>query len=171
MSQGWRRWSQLQKDIESRFADSIGGRLRLRCVGYRGAHDGDGRCYFTFDGKEIGNCCTLSSMVHRGGRFNPECHDGAIPLDWSNPPSDDERKTGETMELGEFSQGDVLSTCLAYRNISIEDALCSKNPIMLALAVVDRRVGKRRLRALREQPKHPLVAKLYELRLACEAGG
>ncbi|WP_337170189.1 hypothetical protein [Gemmatimonas aurantiaca] len=50
------------------------------------------------------------------------------------------------------------------------DALASSSPLFRALAVLDARVGKRRLRQLAATPdEHPLVRRLRVLR--CEAEG
>jgi hypothetical protein len=166
MSAGRYRWSQLRKDIESRFADSLKRRLRLVCVGYRGAHDSDGRATIVLDGNEIASFCNVSAMQYCGGRHNPSCHDTSQRLDWLTPPT--VRTPDALHERGEFSCNDFISTCLEYRNLSIEDALVSSNPLHRALAMCDARVGKRRLQRLSAEGEHPLVGFLLHMRRNAE---
>ena len=70
----------------------------------------------------------------------------------------------------EFVEGQALADLKRYLRLSIEDALTSDRPLVRALAVIDRRVGKRRLRSLEIGPEeHPLIREFYQLR--CEAEG
>jgi hypothetical protein len=57
----------------------------------------------------------------------------------------------------------------AYLSLTIDAALTSPSPLVRALAVIDRRVGKRKLRSLKMDSEHPLVRELYLLR--CKAEG
>ena len=62
----------------------------------------------------------------------------------------------------------ALADLEVYLANPIDEALASPSPLLRALAGVDRRVGKRRLRTLDVGPgEHPLVRELYGLR--CEA--
>jgi hypothetical protein len=62
----------------------------------------------------------------------------------------------------------VLSDLEGYLSLTIEDALASPNPLLRALAMCDRRVGKRRLRSFEMRDEHPLVRELFAARCACE---
>jgi hypothetical protein len=67
------------------------------------------------------------------------------------------------------SQGFFERSIEAYPSLSLDDALQSSNFIHRALAMVDRRLGKRRLKTLPfRTDEHPLVLKLYEYRCASE---
>jgi hypothetical protein len=68
------------------------------------------------------------------------------------------------MERGEFSKYDFSDTAWKFINMDIDTALTSENPILRMLAVVDRRVGQKRLEKLEESEKHPLVRRLLEIR-------
>jgi hypothetical protein len=71
---------------------------------------------------------------------------------------------------GEYGDDGALVDMQAYLSLSIDEALALPSPLVRALAVVDRRVGKRRLASLAAGPKeHPLVRELLALRLAAEA--
>ena len=70
----------------------------------------------------------------------------------------------------EYDDYQALADLKAYLRISIDDALKTDTPLVRALAVIDRRLGKRRLRSLDAGPDdHRLVRELYRLR--CEAEG
>jgi hypothetical protein len=57
-----------------------------------------------------------------------------------------------------------------YITLSIDDALQSSNSLIQAVAMFDRRLGKRRLQKMTENPpEHPLVNAFFRLR--CEAEG
>jgi hypothetical protein len=51
---------------------------------------------------------------------------------------------------------------------SLEDALASPSPFIRALALLDRRVGKRRLRLMEVENEHPIVRELFALRWTAE---
>jgi hypothetical protein len=68
-----------------------------------------------------------------------------------------------------FSRFDLTDALESYLSMSIEDALCSSNTIIRAIAMLDRRVGKRRLQQLViDATTHPFITQLYTLR--CTAG-
>ena len=55
----------------------------------------------------------------------------------------------------------------AYLDLPIDEALKSDNPFIKALAIVDRRVGKRTIEKLEiDNSEHSLVKAFYELRRA-----
>ena len=63
----------------------------------------------------------------------------------------------------------ALEDLKRYLTLPIDDALKSPSPLVRGLAVIDRRVGKRRLRSLDIGPdEHPLVRELYQLRREAE---
>lgn len=57
-------------------------------------------------------------------------------------------------------------TIVNYPNMAVEEALLSPDPLICALAIADRRVGKRRLQTMKDtNPTHPLVATVLAARL------
>jgi hypothetical protein len=68
-----------------------------------------------------------------------------------------------------FSRFDLTDALESYLNLSIEDALCSSNTIIRAIAMLDRRVGKRRLQqVVIDATTHPFIMQLYTLRCTAE---
>ena len=75
-----------------------------------------------------------------------------------------------TRRAGVLSQQDFYALLHEYLRIPVTAALTAADPITRGLAVLDSRVGKRRLRLLAEHPdEHPLVRMFLALR--CEAEG
>ena len=75
-----------------------------------------------------------------------------------------------TRRAGVLSQEEFYALLHEYLRSSIAKSLKAEDAITRALAVIDARVGKRRLRQLANYPdEHPLVRMLLALR--CEAEG
>lgn len=69
-------------------------------------------------------------------------------------------------DFGEFSRQDAYRACWAFvHELSIEGALEDADPLVQALAVVDGRLGKRRLSALDPTKLHRIAAALLQMRL------
>jgi len=168
------RWSQLRKQIEDRIAPSVASRVALHTAHYRHAHDGDGRAWIEVDGQEVATMCYFQSGHAR--------RDLTEELRVANNPSNSGR-TGTpqwlhaeavaiTRRAGIVSQEEFYGLLHDYLRTPIADLLNSDNPITRALAVLDARVGKRRLRQLAsQQDDHPLVRKFLALRCEAERGG
>lgn len=61
-----------------------------------------------------------------------------------------------------------MEVCWGFSNLNIGDTLTSENPIINALAMIDKRLGKRRLKKINITGLHPLALILLNLRLDCE---
>lgn len=72
-------------------------------------------------------------------------------------------------EYGEMSRQDAYRACWEFvHDLSIDQSLADDDPLIQSLAVVDRRLGKRRLRDFDSSALHPLAKGLFEERLAAE---
>ena len=72
----------------------------------------------------------------------------------------------QAVEYGELSRQGAYQACWDFiHKLSIEEALRSDNPLIQSLAVVDYRLGKKRLTGLKQEQLHPLAEKLLLLRL------
>ncbi len=142
------RWSKLKQQVESMFADDVRGRVELRTTRYSKAHDQFGRSWITVDGQEIVN---MSNYLPSGSTIA------------DNDPT--------RFERGVFAGYDLSQAMRLFITLSIDDALASDNPLIRALAVLDRRVGKRRLTRLVAADEQPLVKQLLALRTPQAAGG
>jgi len=63
---------------------------------------------------------------------------------------------------------DLYEALASYPSLSIDAALRSDNIIVRGLAMIDRRLGRRRLAAVDEEQEHPFVQRLLELRRAVQ---
>ena len=134
------RWSKLKQRIEAGFARELSGRVQFCTTRYRNAHDGMGRSWITVDGEEIAN------MQHLAGEAACESSD--------------------SFEDGVFTAYDLPIAMRQFLNMSIDDALASSNPLIRAIAVIDRRLGKRRVQLLDASAENSPVDVLIDLRQA-----
>ena len=168
------RWSKLKQQVESRFAETLRGRLELHTAHYRHAHDGDGRLWLTIDGQEVASMCHFRASRARWELAGELAAANAPPGGGGRADAPTyERAWAQALELtrqqGVVSQEEAYRALEAYLNLAIDDAVASKNVLIRALAMADERLGKRRLRALRLAPDaHPLVRELFALRCAAE---
>ena len=121
-----------------------------------GGHDcsGEGR------GEEIEASFCRSVFPRRVGAACASFRRPAIPAN--------ERTEGAAAEKGEFSRWEFMDACWDYLNMSIDDAVVSDNPIIRSFAMLDKRLGKRRLKLIDRNGLHPLALSLLNLRLECE---
>ena len=148
------KWSRLKKLIEDRMADSVRDRVDLGSTAYRKAHDQTGRGWLLIDKREVLNMCTITFEIemYQMGGYTAERY---------------EQSSKELREKNIFAQWDWHESLFDYLNLSIDDVLCSENPIIRAMGMLDARVGKRRLKVMDVSSEHDLVKRLYDLR--CDA--
>ena len=159
------QWSKLKRRVESFLATSVAGRVELRSTRYRGSHDQEGRGFITFDKKEVWDMCTL-----RAWRSEYELQKQIEAQQEIRPIDAHELARQEIESQGLFSQYRFYESLEEYCNLSVEEAIDSENILIRALAMLDRRVGKRRLRSLGEEANiHPMVFRFYQFR--CQAEG
>lgn len=91
--------------------------------------------------------------------------DSAVPSHVSDAQNS---RYGE-VEYGELSRRDAYQSCWEYvHDLSAEQALRSDDPLIQALATLDARIGKRRLKAIQFDTLHPLAARLLKVRMRAE---
>ena len=159
------QWSKLKQTIQSKFADSIKGRVELFSTTYRKPNSNDGRGWITIDKKEIVNFATIKSWWNYRAYYHE-----ATKTDCKTHPAIDnnERTIDLLIEEGEFSRFDLHNCCWEYLNLTVEEGLEHKSPIINSIAVLDKRLGKRRLVNLDNDKLHPLTKRLLEFRLSVE---
>jgi len=169
------QWSKLKQMIEHRMCDSLAGRVELHYARYRHAHDGHGRLWITIDGREV-----ESVSFHRAAAARSHLAQGLREANAHVVAQDPEFRAAfrdgwaPAMEItrrqGVVTEFEFHEELERFLSLSVKEALASANPLIRALVVVDRRLGKRRLLALgKEALDHPLIRELYALR--CEAEG
>jgi len=188
------RWSKLKKQLEDFISPCLKGRVEFWITNYRKAHDRVGRAYITVDGKEVVNMCTIKKEIavlnaekelkkSKNIYFEQDDfkQDGIYELLKREGFSEDilsriarnrsinEIAHNKAEEQDIFSQYDFLEAAVRFLNSSIEESLNSDNSIVKALALIDRRVGKRTLNTLKESINDESELVRYFYRLRCEA--
>jgi hypothetical protein len=138
------QWSQLKHRIEDQFAPALNGRLQIRYTVYRNLTEGDGRAWLTWDKEELFSRADMPPREKLDAAFDPD---------------------------GEFFDGarDILGTLHDHLRTPFDELLGSSDPLVRALALADRRLGRRRFEKLtREDVAHPLVQRVYAIRAEAE---
>lgn len=157
------RWSQLRKQLQDRFADSVVTDIDLHQTRYRHSHDKEGEFWISFRGKQIFSAGSLSYLSALGtlaaknrdeGATLAEAYEQAWPI-----------MDASDLILLEQLNKDLFESL----SQSVDDMLRHCNPVIRALAIVDARYGKRRLATFSTETEHRLVQHLHRLR--CEAEG
>jgi len=169
------KWSKLKQKAEERLADSLKGRLQYHVTNYtRSDSTLMARAWITLDGVEIVNFSSAEWQRDRY-RLSYEIRAAQVPSATSAPYSSVEYKNAgnEAEEIlktrGSFRRWDFTDALHRFLELSIEDALTHEYPLIRALAQVDRRTGKRRLRELQTTPdRHPIVQQFFAIRLDAE---
>jgi hypothetical protein len=168
------QWSKLKKQVESRFASSMAGRVELRTTNYRHTHDSEGRGWITIDKEEVHNFCTFKFWIEQnalleGIRSANNVTNYRDPAQRAGYYHAYEQAEAILDQRGVRSQGWFEESLRDYLSLTLEEGLASTNFLHRALAVIDKRLGKRRLKVLQLSPgEHPLVSRFLELRRAAE---
>lgn len=158
------RWTKLKKNLEERFSSDLKGRIYFHITKYSSEYDlGDlaNRAWVTVDGEEIANFSTLEAFKITGCSYNKTTPTGC----WSVKKEYTHRTPELLVEKGEFSMLDFTECSFAFLNMNIDEAINHESPLINALAIIDKRFGKRRLTDFGNGNLHPLVNYFYNLRL------
>lgn len=146
------KWSQIKKRTENRFAPSVRGRFDFQVTQYRQM-----RYWFRSRGwLSIDGCEILNLTVTR-----------YVAAEWT-----EEQGYIEDLELQNaniFCGTSLPRELRDSLDMSIEAAMTSEETLIRAFAMLDARLGKRRLLKMKMEDEHDLVRRLYYLR--CEAEG
>lgn len=154
------RWSKLKQLVEQSFAGGIRERVAIHSAAYGGCTCG--HAWITLDGVVIANFCTRAHFNRF--RYGDRNNDAGLT------PEREKRHEGQFVEYGEMSRQDVYEACWAFvHELPFDDALASEDPLIQALAMLDRRLGKRRYAQVAQGDLHPLARRLFEARLESEA--
>ena len=132
------------------------------------------RGWITFDGKEIADFSNIEWLMQHGNLANQIRHINHTP-DFANPA----QKTGYYLAAeeakvllqkeGVFSRDQFYDSLEEYTRLSIDAALHSQNQIIEGIAMLDRRFGVRRLKALKlPETAVPFVRACYWIRSVAE---
>ncbi|HEU0133225.1 MAG TPA: hypothetical protein VFR28_00235 [Allosphingosinicella sp.] len=144
------RWTKLRSLVKEGFADSIRSRVDIQSTRYGSCSCG--HAWITLDGEVIANFCTRANYLASVGGARA----GTTPRH-------------QFTEYGELSRQDAYHACWEFvHSLPIEAALADPDPLVQSLAVLDSRVGKRRLVQLDPGGFHRLAAVLLGVRREAE---
>lgn len=137
-------WSGIRHRLEHEYlAPSLRGRIRYYATTYSKSPDHEGRAAILLDGKELISGCYWNNRAKAKQFPHDEKYKRRMTEEF--PFIDD-----TALKLGVFDQRCFYEAFREFDGQSIEDSLSSDNLLVRIFAVLDRRLGKRRLSELSE---------------------
>ena len=137
-------WSGIRKRMESEYlAESLKGHISYFATSYSRSPDHEGRAAIRYKGKEIIKGCYYHNWTKAESFPKDEKYERRMSEEFAF--MDD-----TAIKLGVFDQRCFYEAFDEFDNQSIEKSLYSDNLLVRIFAVLDRRVGKRRLLTLKE---------------------
>lgn len=167
------KWRKVQSGLRIRLAPSLFKRLDYHQARYRHTREEVGRVWIEFDGREIASFDTnsygrarfeIATSLREANQLRPV---GSPDTERAFRDADDVAQDLLRRD-GRLDDYRALEEMEAFLSMSVESALESSSPLIRALAVLDGRVGKRRLLRIAGEPQHPLVGAALAARCAAE---
>jgi hypothetical protein len=185
-------WSKLKQQLESFLCPALYGRVEYRDTSYRYLPDRAGHCYIAVDKKNVFNMSDSTNLI-RWYQTELEIKNdstiqipinneemeavrkdtkGIVPEDRLRVIASSRKKTEYAKELlsaqSSLSKSNFIVVANKFLSISIEESIGSHDILLNILALIDRRVGKKRILNMSQKMKlkHPIVQYFYELRLS-----
>lgn len=157
-------WSHIRKKLESEYlAQSLRGHIQYYVTSYSKSPDHEGRAAIRYDGKEIIKGCYWNNWVKAALFPKDEKYENRMKTEMAY--MDD-----TALKLGVFDQRCFYKAFAEFDNQSIEISLRSDDLIVRIFAILDRRIGKRRLimmkESLTEEPD--ILLEFYAIRAKAE---
>ena len=157
-------WSGIRSKLEKDYlAESLRGHIQYFATSYSKCPDHEGRAAIMLDGKEI-----IS-----GGYYNNWSKASEFPHDEKYEKRmevENAYMDNTALSLGVFDQRCFYEAFSIFNNQSIEQSLESDNLIVRIMAILDRRVGKRRLKKIKEtiDAEEPVFREFFAIRANAE---
>lgn len=183
-------WSKMKQQLENFLSPVLVGRVEYCATSYRYLSDKAGQCYITVDKKKVFNMSDVTTRIRWYQTEQEIKNDSKVQIPISEEDLETVRKDtgGKVPEerlavivrshkisayakemllaQADLSKSDFYSAANEFLSGSIEESLESKDILLNVFALVDRRVGKKRILGLevKMKLKHPIVQYFYELR-------
>ena len=160
-------WTKIKHRLENEYlAPSLRGRITYFATSYSKCPDHEGRAAILLDGEEIleGSYREQWSIEKISQFPKDEKYEKRLSCEF--PYMDD-----TALKLGQFDQRQFYIAYHEFIAQSIEDSLESENMLVRIFAVLDKRVGKRRLEKMKETAKDIGDVFSLFLKIRCEAEG
>ncbi|MGL4694858.1 SF0329 family protein [Enterococcus larvae] len=133
-------WSGIRNKLEKEYlAESLRGHIHYYATSYSKSPDHNGRAAIRYDGKEIIKGCYWNTWLNTKS-FSRE----------NDSVTAESAYMDDTVSLGAFDQQSFYAAFAEFDNQSIETSLESNDPLVRIFAVLDRRVGKRKLKNMQD---------------------
>lgn len=185
-------WSKTKQLLESFLSPTLDGKVEYRSTSYRYLPDKAGQCYIAVDKKNVFNMNDVTTLIRWYQTEQEVKNDPDIQIPISNEeieavrkdskgtvPEDRLKVIARNRKISEYakellsaqsalSKSDFNVAANKFLSISIEESIESNDILLNVLALVDRRIGKKRLLNMSEKMKlkHPIVQYFYELRIS-----
>ena len=161
-------WSGIRKKLENDYlCPALRGHIQYFATSYWESHDQTGRAAIRLDGVEVLRSNYYAYEQNYWNRYQVLRREGVGEDD----PKAPFRMAHEgTLNDGCFDNIFFYEAFHEFDNQSIEKSLTSENPLVRVFALLDRRLGKRRLLALEESMEQELdwVRAFYVIRMQAE---
>lgn len=166
------KWSKAKKRLLSFVCESLHSRVDFQVINYRKAHDQLGRAVITVDKVEMLNMCTITAEkeeYYRERDIRIQLDDFTYDNVFNNRAIQEQAQEQLKTE-GIYAQYDFFSALEEYFNSPIELSLKSNDMLIKILCMLNRRVGKRTLRKMKESilEENTFVQDFYKLRYEAE---
>lgn len=154
-------WSGIRHKLETEYlALSLRGHIQYFATTYSKSPDHDGRASIRYNGKEIikGNYWNQYVMAHlfpKDDTYERRMHECFPFVD------------NTALKLGVFDQRCFYQAFEEFDNQIIDKSLVSDNLIVRIFAILDRRIGKRRLISMKDfmEEEPPVFQEFYAIRI------
>ncbi|ANY65630.1 hypothetical protein BBD42_03505 [Paenibacillus sp. BIHB 4019] len=185
-------WSKMKQNLESFLSPALQGRVEYRATSYRYLPDKAGLCYIAVDKKNVLNMSDRANAIRWYQTELEIKNDSSIQIPISMEEMEAVRKEtkglvpedrliviARSRKISEhakelmaaqslLSKSNFITAATKFLSTSIDESMESHDILLNILALVDRRVGKKRILNMSEKMKlkHPSVQYFYELRLS-----
>jgi len=156
------QWSKLRSHLHEFVAPSVLKRIDFHLIRYRKLGDATNEFIVTIDGAKV---FSASYSRHIIATYVKERTTRLVSHGDGPEPNEFEKSL---MRREIHAPRDITSSIRTYFDLDPRIALSSSDPILKAFAMIDKRIGKRTLKAIKlADDEHSLVKTLYTLRMEC----
>lgn len=137
----YKSWSGLNKQLSGLLCEELRGRISYFLTRYHDVHDAYGRAAVRLDGREL-VCFSWIEMYRQEGDVHQKWE---VTGEWDYTDKVLKEKWDSN---GTYCEMDFLNAALEFVQMPIDEALVSENYIIRIFAIMDRRVGRRRLKGI-----------------------
>jgi len=156
------QWSKLRSRLHKFVAPSVRKRIDFHLIRYRKLGDATNEFLVTIDGEKV---FSASYSRHNIETYIKTRTTGLLAYGDGPEPYEVEKSLTKR-EV--HAPRNITSSIRTYFDLDPRIALSSSDPILKAFAMIDKRIGKRTLKAIElADDEHSLVKILYSLRMEC----